>query len=75
MAGLTRLRLGKWLLLLGGLVAIALPDAISGPIVWMYAAQPALGLHLADVVGFAMLAMGSTLIWIISLIRQWQYTH
>lgn len=59
--------------LLLGLATIALPDSISGPVMWMFDAGH--GLRMADVIGALMLAGGSALIWIISLIRQWRCTH
>ncbi len=68
-----------WLLLMAlsallvGLAAIALPDSISGPVVWMFDVHH--GLRMADVIGMPMLASGSAMIWIISLIRQWRCTH
>jgi hypothetical protein len=52
---------------------IALPDSISGQVMWELDAHH--GARLADVVGVLMLASGSALIWIVSLIHQWQYTH
>jgi hypothetical protein len=60
-------------LLLLGLATITLPDSISGLVVWKLDSNH--GARLADVVGALMLASGSALIWIISLIQQWQYTH
>lgn len=58
------------LLLLSGLVTVALPDSTSGPVVW--ALDSLHGLRLADVIGALMMGSGSALIWLISLIRQWQ---
>ncbi len=60
------------LLLFSGLGAIALPDGLSGPVLWVCTGYP---VHQADVAGLAMLAAGSVLSWTISLVRQWQYTH
>jgi|GEM_PF-5988807 len=60
-------------LLLVGLATVTLPDSISGPVVWELNSHH--GARLADMAGAFMLATGSALIWIISLIRQWQYTH
>ena len=60
-------------LLLLGLATITLPDSISGSVVWELGSNH--GARLADVVGALMLASGSALIWIVSLIQQWQYTH
>jgi hypothetical protein len=60
-------------LLLLGLLAVALPDSISGPVVWTLDANH--GLRLADAIGVAMMVTGSALTWIISLIWQWQQTH
>jgi len=56
-----------------GLATIALPDSLSGPVMWMFDARH--GLRMADVIGMLMLASGSAMIWIISLIRQWRCTH
>ncbi len=64
--------LAALLLLLLGLMAIALPDTISGPVIWSLLGY---GIHLADGIGLTMLASGSGMIWIVSLIRQWQFTH
>jgi hypothetical protein len=60
-------------LLLLGLATIALPDSMSGQVMWELDSNH--GARLADVVGVLMLASGSVLIWIVSLIHQWQYTH
>jgi uncharacterized membrane protein YhaH (DUF805 family) len=60
------------LLLLAGLLAIALPDSISGTIVWAFGADH--GLRQADVIGAALLAAGSALIWITGLVWQWLHT-
>lgn len=67
------LALAAFSLLLVGLAAVTLPDSISGPVVWELDGRH--GAHLVDVAGALMLASGSALIWIISLIQQWQYTH
>ena len=61
------------LLLLAGLCAIALPDSISGALVWVFSAEH--GLRQADVIGAALLTAGSALIWITSLAWQWLYTR
>lgn len=60
-------------LLLLGLATIALPDSMSGPVMWMFDVRH--GLRMADMIGMLMLASGSAMIWIISLIRQWRCTH
>jgi hypothetical protein len=65
--------LAALLLLLLGLLVVALPDSISGPVVWTLNADH--GLRVADVVGVPMMMTGSALTWIISLIWQWQQTH
>ncbi len=64
-------------LLLLGLLAIALPNSASGPVIWTWVADYGFrdGLRLADAVGLIMLGVGSVLIWIMGLIRQWRYTH
>jgi len=59
--------------LLVGLATIALPDSMSGPVMWIFDARH--GLRMADVIGMLMLASGSAMIWIVSLIRQWRCTH
>ena len=61
------------LLLLAGLWAVALPDSISGAIIWAFSAEH--GLHQADVIGAALLTAGSALIWITGLAWQWLHTH
>ena len=61
------------LLLLAGLGAVALPDSISGAIIWAFSAEH--GLHQADVIGAALLTAGSALIWITGLAWQWLHTH
>jgi len=58
------------MLVLLGLAAIALPNALSGPVVWSF--DKSHGLRLADVIGMALAAAGSVLTWIISLIWQWR---
>jgi hypothetical protein len=61
------------LLLLLGLLVVALPDSVSGPVVWTFSADH--GLRQADVIGSAMLATGSALTWLMLLIWQWRYTR
>lgn len=61
------------LLLLTGLWTVALPDSISGAIIWAVSAEH--GLHQADVIGAALLTAGSALIWITGLAWQWLYTR
>jgi len=61
------------LLLLLGLLAVALPDSMSGPVVWTFSANH--GLRQADVIGSALLVTGSALTWLMLLIWQWRYTH
>jgi len=57
--------------LLLGLMAIALPDSLSGPVVWEGSADH--GLRQADMIGLALMALGSGLIWITGLIWQWRH--
>jgi hypothetical protein len=61
------------LLLSSGLWAIALPDSVSGAVVWAFDADH--GLRQADVMGAALIAAGSALIWITGLVWQWRRTH
>ncbi len=56
-----------------GLWAIALPDSISGTVVWALNADH--GLRQADVIGAALIVAGSALIWITGLVWQWQRTR
>jgi hypothetical protein len=60
-------------LLLLGLLAVALPDSMSGPVVWTFSVNH--GLRQADVIGSALLATGSALTWLMLLVWQWRYTH
>jgi hypothetical protein len=60
-------------LLIGGLSATALPDSMSGPVVWEFSAKH--GLREADVIGLTLLVLGSGLVWITGLIWQWRYTR
>jgi len=60
-------------LLLLGLLVVALPDSMSGPVVWTFSANH--GLRQADVIGSALLATGSVLTWLMLLVWQWRYTH
>jgi hypothetical protein len=60
-------------LLILGLLAIAMPDLVSGSVVFAISADH--GLRQADVVGLALLFIGSGLIWITGLIWQWQHTR
>ncbi len=57
-------------LLTTGLVALALPDSVSGPVVWSLDAQNSL--HQAKAIGLAMMAAGSGLVWLLTLIWQWR---
>jgi hypothetical protein len=59
--------------LIVGLCAIAIPDAMSGPVVWEMSADH--GLRQADLIGALLLLVGSSLIWITSLVWQWRHTH
>ena len=61
------------LLLFAGLGAVALPDSISGTVVWALNADH--GLRQADVIGAVLIIAGSALIWITGLVWQWQRTH
>ena len=61
------------LLLSVGLLAISLPDSISGPVVWAFSADH--GLRQADVIGATLLAAGSALVWITGLVWQWLSTR
>ena len=60
------------LLLFAGLGAAALPDSISGTVVWVLNADH--GLRQADVIGAALITAGSALIWIMGLVWQWRCT-
>jgi len=60
-------------LLLTGLLSLALPDSISGTVVWTFSADQ--GLRQADVIGAALLAAGGALIWITGLLWQWLSTR
>ena len=60
-------------LLLLGLLAVALPDSMSGPVMWTLSANH--GLRKADVIGAALLAAGSALTWLMLLVWQWRYTQ
>ncbi len=72
-------RLVSWMALAGllllflGMLVVALPDPVSGPVVWTFSADH--GLRQADVVGSALLATGSALTWLMLLIWQWRCTH
>ena len=60
------------LLLFAGLGGLALPDSISGTVVWALNADH--GLRQADVIGAALIIAGSALIWITGLVWQWRRT-
>lgn len=60
-------------LLLLGLLAVALPDSMSGPVIWTLSANH--GFRKADLIGSALLAIGSALTWLILLVWQWRYTQ
>jgi hypothetical protein len=60
-------------LLLLGLLAVALPDSMSGPVMWTLSANH--GFRKADLIGEALLATGSALTWLMLLVWQWRYTH
>jgi len=59
--------------LIVGLCAIAIPDDMSGPVMWEMSADH--GLRQADLIGAISLLLGSVLIWITGYVWQWQHTH
>ncbi len=61
------------LLLLLGLLVVALPDTMSGQVLWTFSANH--GLRQADVIGSVLLATGSALTWLMLLIWRWRYTQ
>ena len=71
-------RLDFWMALIAllqlfaGLGIVALPDSISGTVVWALNADH--GLRQADVIGAALIIVGSALIWITGLVWQWRRT-
>jgi hypothetical protein len=60
-------------LLLLGLLAVALPDSMSGPVLWTLSANH--GFRKADLIGSVLLATGSALTWLMLLVWQWRYTQ
>jgi hypothetical protein len=71
-------RLDLWMALIAllqlfaGLAVVALPDSISGTVVWALSADH--GLRQADVIGAALITVGSALTWITGLVWQWRRT-
>ena len=65
--------LAALLLLVLGLCAVAIPDSLSGPVVWVMDSEH--GLRQADVIGALLLLSGSSLIWLTGFIWQWRHTH
>jgi hypothetical protein len=61
------------LLLLLGLLAVALPDSMSGPVLWTLSADH--GFRKADLIGSVLLAAGSAWTWLMLLVWQWRYTQ
>ena len=56
--------------LIGGLVLVAIPDSISGSVVWTFTANH--GLRQADLIGLALLAVGIGLTWLTGWVWQWR---
>ncbi len=71
-------RLDFWMALIAllqlfaGLGIVALPASISGTVVWALNADH--GLRQADVIGVALILVGSALTWITGLVWQWRHT-